>query len=331
MKNPIIYNGSYREKRRISVHEKKEVCNVMSLIKRVNSSRLYLPAIIVLIVMFNFVSMTMLSGCDDKKSKRGESEPNNSFETCNLVSPNITINAVVDPSGDDDYFCFDVQTEGTLITGEVSNTTLLTPFIEFYGPGPEHELLATGTNFLEDEVGLPLGRHFIVVGDSNGDGGPDYTYTLRITSSGPTPPPTITPTNPPTTTPTNPPTTPPTTTPTNPPTAPPTTTPTAPPTATPDPVIHEVSMIDNQFVPKDITIKPGDTVKWVNNGALDHDTTSDDGVTFTSSLEFPSPDFMSPGDEFEFTFTSEGVIPYHCILHGASGGVLMSGTITVEP
>jgi plastocyanin len=325
MKNSIIYNDSYREKGEIPVHEKKEVCKVMSLIKRVNSSRLYLPAIVVLILMFNFVSMTMLSGCDDKKSKRGESEPNNSFETCNLISPNITINAVVDPSGDDDYFCFDVQTEGTIITAEVSNTTLLTPFLEFYGPGPDHELLATGSNFLEDEVGLPLGRHFIVVGDNNGDGGPDYTYTLRITSSGPTPPPTTTPTNPPTTTPTNPPTTPPTTTPTAPPTTPPTATP------TPAPVIHEVSIIDNEFVPKNLTIKVGDTVKWVNNGALDHDARSDDGTTFSSATEYPSPNFMGPGDEFEFTFTSEGSVPYYCLLHGAPGGILMSGTITVTP
>lgn len=90
-------------------------------------------------------------------------------------------------------------------------------------------------------------------------------------------------------------------------------------------------MIDNEFVPKDITIKVGDTVKWVNNGALNHDATSDDGTTFSSASEFPSPTYMAPGDEFEFTFTSEGVIPYYCILHGAPGGVLMSGTITVEP
>lgn len=322
MKNPIIYNGSYRERGEISVHEKKEVCKVMSLIKRVNSSRFYLPAVVALIVLFNFVSMSMLSGCDDNNKKRGESEPNNSFETCNLLSPNITINAVVDPSGDDDYFCFDVDEEGTVVTGEVFDFELLVPFIEFYGPGPNHELLAAGSTFVEDEVGLPLGRHFIVVGDSNGDGGPDYNYKLRITLSGPTPPPTATPTAPPTGTP------PPTATPTAPPTG------TPPPTATPTPPpaqIHDVSMIDNEFVPKDITIKVGDTVKWVNNGALNHDATSDDGTTFSSASEFPSPTYMAPGDEFEFTFTSEGVIPYYCILHGAPGGVLMSGTITVEP
>ena len=304
----------------------------MSLIKRVNSSRFYLPAVVALIVLFNFVSMSMLSGCDDNNNKkRGESEPNNSFETCNLLSPNITINAVIDPSGDEDYFCFDVNEDGTIITAEVSNETVLSPFLEFYGPGPNHELLATGSNFLEDTVSPPLGRHFIVVGDTGGDGGPDYTYTLRITATGPTPPPTTTPTNPPT----NPPTKPPTNPPTTPPTATPTATPTAPPTSTPtpEPVIHTVSMeAPNVFVPADITIKVGDTVKWVNNDPINtHDARSDDDVTFSSAAEFPSPNFMAPGDEFEFTFTSEGVIPYHCILHGAAGGVLMSGTITVEP
>lgn len=294
----------------------------MSLIKKVNSSRFYLPAVVALIVLFNLVSMSMLSGCDDKNSKRGENEPNNSFETCNLVRPDITIDAVVDPSGDDDYFCFDVDEEGTVVTGEVFDFELLVPFIEFYGPGPNHELLAAGSTFIEDEVGLPLGRHFIVVGDSNGDGGPDYNYKLRITLSGPTPPPTASPTAPPTGTP------PPTATPTAPPTG------TPPPTATPTPPpaeIHDVSMIDNEFVPADITINVGDTVRWTNNGALPHDARSDDGTTFSSADQYPTPDFMQPGDVYEFTFNSEGEIPYYCILHGGPGGIGMSGTITVEP
>ncbi|MGD9651786.1 MAG: plastocyanin/azurin family copper-binding protein [Candidatus Dadabacteria bacterium] len=320
MKNLIIYNGSYRERGNSSSRE-KEVFRIMSLIKRVNSSRFYLPAVVALIVLFNFVSMTMLSGCDDKNSKRGENEPNNSFETCNLVRPDITINAVVDPSGDDDYFCFDVDEEGTIVTGEVFDFELLTPFIEFYGPGPNHELLAAGSTFLEDEVGLPLGRHFIVVGDSNGDGGPDYNYKLRITLSGPTPPPTATPTAPPTGTP------PPTATPTAPPTG------TPPPTATPTPTpeIIEISMEDNVFVPADITISVGDTVRWTNNGALNHDAQSDDGTTFNSESEFPLPSGMEPGDSFEFTFNAEGEIPYFCVFHGGPGGIGMSGTITVEP
>src|SRR5690606_7803693 len=110
------------------------------------------------------------------------------------------------------------------------------------------------------------------------------------------PPPTASPTAPPTGTP------PPTSTPTAPPTG------TPPPTATPTPTpeIIEVSMEDNVFVPADITISVGDTVRWTNNGALNHDAQSDDGTTFASSSEYPLPGGMTPGDSFEFTFTSEG-------------------------
>lgn len=91
-------------------------------------------------------------------------------------------------------------------------------------------------------------------------------------------------------------------------------------------------MIDNVFIPKEITIKVGDTIKWTNDGTLSHDVRSDDGTTFSSGSEFPNPTYMRPGDEFEFTFTAEGVIPYHCILHAIPGGTTgMVGTITVTP
>ncbi|HVY54369.1 MAG TPA: plastocyanin/azurin family copper-binding protein, partial [Thermodesulfobacteriota bacterium] len=284
---------------------------------RIQRSRYHMHIIAIMILLFNVVSLSIMSGCDSNNSKRGESEPNNDFENCNLVSPNITINAVIDPSGDSDYFCFDVEEAGTVITAEVSNFSLLTPFIEFYGPGPGHELLDAGSTSVEDTVGAPLGRHFIVVGDDNGNGGPDYTYTLRITSTEPTPPPTASPTA----------------TPTSSPTAPPTATPTPAPSATPTPapVIHDVSIIDNEFSPKDITINVGDTVRWTNNGALNHDVRSDDGTTFGSAGQFPLPTGMEPGDVFEFTFTSEGDFPYYCIFHGGPGGIGMSGSITVNP
>lgn len=299
----------------------------MRIFDRWNSSGFYLPAAIAMILLLNLLSLSLLSGCDDKKTKRGESEPNNSFETCNLVSPNITVNAVVDPSGDDDYFCFDVEAAGTVVTAEVTGTTLLSPFVELYGPGPDHELLATGTDFLDGTVEAPLGRHFVVVGDTGGDGGPDYTYTLTITSTGPAPTPTPAPTTPPpTATPTS------TPAPTAAPTAPPTPSPSPTPSPTPAPVMHTVSMVDNVFIPKEITIKVGDTIKWTNDGTLAHDVRSDDGTTFSSESEFPGPTYIKPGDEFEFTFTAEGIIPYYCILHAIPGGTTgMVGTVTVVP
>jgi plastocyanin len=91
-------------------------------------------------------------------------------------------------------------------------------------------------------------------------------------------------------------------------------------------------MVDNVFIPKEITIKVGDTIKWTNDGTLAHDVRSDDGTTFNSETEFPGPEWIKPGEEFEFTFTAEGVIPYYCLLHAVPGGTTgMVGTITVAP
>ncbi len=119
-------------------------------------------------------------------------------------------------------------------------------------------------------------QYYVVVGDVSGNGGPDYTYMLFITSTGPTPPPTLSPT--PTPTPTIGPTLPPAT-PTPMPTPTPVPTPTPMPTATPTPapMIHDVSMVDNVFEPADITIKVGDTIRWINNGSLNHTAQDDNG------------------------------------------------------
>jgi lysozyme len=83
-----------------------------------------------------------------------------------------------------------------------------------------------------------------------------------------------------------------------------------------------VDMLDFAFNPKTITIPVGTTVQFVNLGRNQHSATSDTGV-FDSGL-------LSPGQEYDFTFTQPGVYPYHCILYGSVGGVGMSGVITVQ-
>lgn len=73
------------------------------------------------------------------------------------------------------------------------------------------------------------------------------------------------------------------------------------------------------FSPRFPTITAGSTVCWQNTGGPAHTVTSDDnGQTFNSNL--------GPGQSFEFTFTTAGSFPYHCIPHLADG---MTGTITV--
>jgi len=172
-------------------------------------------------------------------------------------------------------------------------------------------------------------------------GGPDQTPTKTKTPMGgpsPTRTPTRTPTAPgPTMTPTPPgpsatptPTVPgPSVTPTA--TAATTSTPTftitVPPTITrtptPTPIPNQVNVGPGMtFSPVNITINAGQTVTWVWVGS-GHSTTSDTGL-WDSGVQIAG--FM-----FAHTFPSAGSFPYHCVIHGAPGGVGMSGTVTVVP
>jgi plastocyanin len=70
-------------------------------------------------------------------------------------------------------------------------------------------------------------------------------------------------------------------------------------------------------------VMPGDTVTWEWAGA-DHSTTSDSGV-WDSGVH-------DPPHSFSHTFTaadSGQAFPYFCSIHGAAGGVGMSGTVHV--
>ncbi len=82
-----------------------------------------------------------------------------------------------------------------------------------------------------------------------------------------------------------------------------------------------VSVIDNEFSPKELHIHPGQTVSWVNHGQTAHTVTADD-------QSFDSGDFDS-GKVYTHTFTRPGRYPYYCALHGAAGGVGMVGVIVV--
>jgi plastocyanin len=90
----------------------------------------------------------------------------------------------------------------------------------------------------------------------------------------------------------------------------------APPTPA---AAQSVSIVDFAFQQQTLTIAPGDTVTWTNNGAQDHTATSDAGVW--------DSDTITPTTTFAFTFTQTGSFPYHCTIHPG-----MTGTIVVaEP
>lgn len=87
--------------------------------------------------------------------------------------------------------------------------------------------------------------------------------------------------------------------------------------------VHNVTANPNAtFTPSQLTIKVGDIVKWTNAGGL-HNVVADDN-SFTSGAASTS------AWVFQFTFNSPGTNPYYCVIHGGSGGVGMSGVITVE-
>jgi LPXTG-motif cell wall-anchored protein len=91
-----------------------------------------------------------------------------------------------------------------------------------------------------------------------------------------------------------------------------------------------VSIVDNSFGPKVITIKVGESVTWSDGGNNPHTVTSDTGA-FDSSPNCPTQlsSCLHKGQTFSHTFSSVGTFPYHCKIHGAAGGIGMSGTIVV--
>jgi plastocyanin len=87
-------------------------------------------------------------------------------------------------------------------------------------------------------------------------------------------------------------------------------------------VTHNVSVVEFSFSPAALTVQAGETVVWTNNGTIAHTVTADNGSFNSGSL--------SPGQSFSHTFSAAGAVPYHCLFHGAAGGVGMAARVTVQ-
>ena len=83
----------------------------------------------------------------------------------------------------------------------------------------------------------------------------------------------------------------------------------------------------NRFEPASLTVGAGTQVNWFwPPGSAGHNIVPDDGnAPATSGAPAGYPKYLS------FTFVTPGVYHYHCAVHGGSGGVGMSGTVTVAP
>ena len=76
---------------------------------------------------------------------------------------------------------------------------------------------------------------------------------------------------------------------------------------------------DFKFIPQDITIKPGQTLRWENQEKRQYHS-----VWFEVLGEEQPEDYLFPEDSYERSFDKPGVYPYRCGPHPE-----MTGTVTV--
>lgn len=95
-------------------------------------------------------------------------------------------------------------------------------------------------------------------------------------------------------------------------------------------VQHEVSTFNNFFLPTDLTIDVGDSVRWSNSTGIGHNvvscTRNEPGCNAQTAQESFDSGFPTGFWSFTHTFTALGDNPYVCQPHAAVG---MTGTITV--
>jgi plastocyanin len=82
---------------------------------------------------------------------------------------------------------------------------------------------------------------------------------------------------------------------------------------------HIVTILKFKFVPDSITIKSGDTVKWVNKEKRQYHS------VWFESLEKEDPGYFFPGESYSKTFTDKGEFNYRCGPHPK-----MKGVVTVK-
>ena len=90
--------------------------------------------------------------------------------------------------------------------------------------------------------------------------------------------------------------------------------------------VQVLSGVVNRFVPSTVTITVGQSVTWEwPEGSTQHNVAPDNGTVPVRS----GPPADGP-TTYTYTFTTPGTYLYHCEVHGAAGGVGMSGTVTVQ-
>lgn len=81
----------------------------------------------------------------------------------------------------------------------------------------------------------------------------------------------------------------------------------------------EVEIQGFKFIPQEITIKAGTSIRWTNNEKRQYHS-----VWFEKAGD-PEPAYFFPEETYERSFDKPGIYPYHCGPHPE-----MTGTVTVE-
>ncbi len=89
--------------------------------------------------------------------------------------------------------------------------------------------------------------------------------------------------------------------------------------------VSTVNMKSLSYDPKNIEIKNGDSVEWVNNSYTNHSATGDSAEK--ESDNFDTGMVAPKAKSKKILFSKPGVYSYHCRMHGKT----MSGQVTVKP
>ena len=79
---------------------------------------------------------------------------------------------------------------------------------------------------------------------------------------------------------------------------------------------HDVEIFKFKFLPAEITIEAGDTIRWTNKEKRQYHS------VWFEQLEEKEPDYLFPGDTYERTFDEAGDLPYRCGPHPKMTGMV---------
>jgi plastocyanin len=82
-----------------------------------------------------------------------------------------------------------------------------------------------------------------------------------------------------------------------------------------DDTAQKVTIKNLKYDPAKLTIKPGETVQWINKDDNDHTVIADDESFASENL--------GSGDKFSHTFEKKGTYKYHCKYHPRMKGQVL--------